>query len=163
MRAPGDLGSPTMIAAALTTIALLPGLLTGTVNDVKSETSLPILVPDKFTATSTRSTRPVDGDSPPLHDLARRGPGLRRRDGLLRRRLQREKGGKPFGRAQGDAHQGPQGPLPAAELRRLVLTAVDLVEGARRDLHDPGQGRRARAERKLLVKMANEAIRRGPR
>ena len=37
-----------MLASALTSIALLPGLLTGTVNEVKEQTPLPILISDNF-------------------------------------------------------------------------------------------------------------------
>ena len=131
-----------MLAAALTTIALLPGLLTGTVDEVKEQTPLPILVSDNFYSDFDPLYPFGAGDRRSYTIRADAGPDCDGANVCFAADFRAEKGGKPFGARQGHAGQGPQGPLPAAELRRLVLTAVDLLEGARRDLHDPGQGGR---------------------
>ena len=131
-----------LLATALTTIALLSGLLTDTVEEVSQQTPLPILISDNFYSDFDPLYPSGSGDRRSYSIRADAGPRVQRRQRLLRRRLPRREGRQAVRARQGDADEGPQGPLPAAQLRRLVLTAVDLLEGARRDLHDPGQGGR---------------------
>ena len=88
----GAVGSPTMLAAAFATIALLPGLLTATVADVKQQTPLPILLPDNFYS-DFDELYPYGGGSEKEYSTRRRaGAGLRRRERVLRGRLQRREG-----------------------------------------------------------------------
>ena len=78
-----------MLAAAFATIALLPGLLTPTVADVKQQTPLPILAPDNFYS-DFDELYPYGGGSEKEYSLGRRrGARLRRRERVLRGRLPR--------------------------------------------------------------------------
>ena len=88
-----------MLAAALSTIALLPGLLTPTVADVKQQTPLPILLPSNFYS-DFDPLYPYGGGSKKALRPRRRGRArLQRRQRVLRGQLQRREG-RPAVRAR---------------------------------------------------------------
>ena len=122
--------SPTMLAAALATVALLPGLLTSPVADVKQDTKLPILLPSTLKSDEPELFASGCGHQEGLPVLRQHGGGLRRQR-VLARVLQRLQGHEALRHPQGHAGQRHQRTLPAAELRRLVLAAGDPV-GRRR-------------------------------
>ena len=115
--------------------------------EVKQQTPLPILLPNNFYSDFDPLYPYGGGDRrSPTTSASPRRPTAAARTRASPPSFSGEKGGTPYGTRQGHAGQGPPRPLPAAGLRRVVLAAVDLLEGARRDLHDPGQGGR-QAER----------------
>ena len=78
-----------LLATALTTIALLPGLLTDTVEEVSQQTPLPILISDNFYS-DFDPLYPCGSRRPPqLPIRVDAGAGVQRRQRLLRRRLPR--------------------------------------------------------------------------
>ncbi len=152
-----------MLAAAFATVALLPGLLTPTVADVKQQTSLPILLPD--------------GISTEIDPLYPSGAGSRREYSIGLAAIEdcggatacfvadfsAKRGGRPFGPRKATLANGRKGrfkPLtcgascspPTIEWgERGVVYRIAANVGDKR------------TERRLLVSMANQAIRKGPR
>ena len=97
-----------MLASALTTIALLPGVLTGTVNEVKEQTPLPILISDNFYSDFDE----LFPFGAAIAAATRSGPTparIERRQRLLRRRIPRREGRKPFGRRKVTLTKGRKG------------------------------------------------------
>ena len=124
-------------------IALLPGLLTadrrrGQAADAAPDPAARQLLQRLRPALS----RPAAGRRRSTRLGVAAAPDCGGANACFAAELQRREGRHALRPRQGHAGQGPPRPLPAAELRRVVLTAVDLLEGARRDLHDPGEGGR---------------------
>jgi hypothetical protein len=152
-----------MLASALTTIALLPGLLTGTVNEVKDQTPLPVLVSDNFYS-----------DFDPLYPIGsgdRRGytiglhaaPDCNGANACFAAEFRAEKGGRPFGRGKVTLTKGRKGRYqPLSCGASCSPPSISWKErGVTYSIQAKVVGRQT--DRQLLTKMANEAIRRGPR
>jgi hypothetical protein len=152
-----------MIAAAFATLTLLPGLLSMPVQDLKSETSLPILVPDKMVTEADELYPSIDGNSRRYTISIGAAPDCGGATACFVADFSATKGGRPFGERKVKLTKGRTGrfqPLscgascspPSIEWReRGVVYRLQANVGAQS------------MERKRLVRMANEAIRRGPR
>ena len=152
-----------MLAAAFATIALLPGLLTSTVADVKQQTPLPILAPDNFSS-DFDELYPYGGGSEKEYSLGVSAtPDCGGANACFAADFRAEKGGKPFGRGKVTLTKGRHGryqplscgascspPSISWKERGVTYTIQAKVVGKQTD-------------RQLLSKMANEAIRRGRR
>jgi hypothetical protein len=152
-----------MLAAAFATIALLPGLLTSTVADVKQQTPLPILAPDNFYS-DFDELYPYGGGSEKEYSLGvSAAPDCGGANACFAADFRAEKGGKPFGRGKVTLTKGRHGryqplscgascspPSISWKERGVTYTIQAKVVGKKTD-------------RQLLAKMANEAIRKGPR
>jgi hypothetical protein len=152
-----------MLAAAFATIALLPGLLTTTVADVKQQTPLPILAPDNFYS-DFDELYPYGGGSEKEYSLGvSAAPDCGGANACFAADFRAEKGGKPFGRGKVTLTKGRHGrfqplscgascspPSISWKERGVTYTIQAKVVGKKTD-------------RQLLAKMANEAIRKGPR
>ena len=152
-----------MLASALTTIVLLPGVLTGTVNEVKEQTPLPILISDNFYSDFDELFPFGAGDRRSYTIRADAGPDCNGANVCFAAEFRAEKGGTPFGRGKVTLTKGRKGryqplscggscspPSISWKERGVTYTIQAKVVGSKTD-------------RQLLVKMANEAIRRGPR
>jgi hypothetical protein len=152
-----------MLAAALATLALLPGVLTPTVAEVKQQTPLPILAPDNFYSDFDK-LYPYGGGSEKEYSLGvAAAPDCGGANACFAADFRAEKGGKPFGRGKVTLAKGRHGrfqplscgascspPSISWKERGVTYTIQAKVVGKPTD-------------RQLLAKMANEAIRRGPR
>lgn len=152
-----------MLAAAFTTIALLPGLLTGTVTEVKQQTPLPVLVSDNFYS-DFDALYPYGGGGEKEYALGvSAAPDCGGANACFAASFSAQKGGHPFGRGKVTLAKGRKGryqplscgascspPSISWKERGMTYTIQAKVVGRPSD-------------RALLVKMANEAIRRGPR
>ena len=153
-----------LLATALTTIALLPGLLTGPPRrgglpaDPAPDPDLRQLLQRLRPAVPVRLRRP-----PQLLDPCRRRPECNGANACFAADFRAEKGGKPFGRGKVTLTKGRKGrfqplscggscspPSISWKERGVTYTIQAKVVGEKSD-------------RQLLTKMANEAIRRGPR
>ena len=152
-----------LLATALTTIALLPGLLTDTVEDVSQQTPLPILISDNFYSDFDPLYPSGSGDRRSYSIRADAGPECNGANACFAADFRAEKGGKPFGRGKVTLTKGRKGrfqplscggscspPSISWKERGVTYTIQAKVVGEKSD-------------RQLLTKMANEAIRRGPR
>ena len=152
-----------MLAAAFASIALLPGLLTPTVAEVKEQTPLPILAPDNFYS-DFDELYPYGGGSEKEYALGvAAAPDCGGANACFAADFRAEKGGKPFGRGKVTLAKDRHGrfqplgcgascspPSISWKERGVTYTIQAKVVGKQSD-------------RQLLAKMANEAIRRGPR
>ena len=108
----------------------------------KSRPPLPILAPDNFYS-DFDELYPSGGGSEKEYTLGvRRAPTAAGRTRASRPTSARKKGGKPFGRGKVTLAKGRHGRFQPLRLRRSCSPPSIVLEGARRDLHDPGQGRR---------------------
>jgi hypothetical protein len=152
-----------MLATALTSIALLPGLLTGTVNEVKEQTPLPILIPDNFYSDFDPVYPSGVGDRRSYSIGLAGAPDCGGATACFAADFSAQKGGTPFGRGKVTLIRGRKGryqplscgascspPSISWKERGVTYSIQAKVSGTASD-------------RRLLVKMANEAIRRGPR
>jgi hypothetical protein len=149
-----------MLAAALSTVALLPGLLTGTVAEVKDQTPLPILVPSSLKT-----------DQAPLYAA---GEGHRRDYQIAVSTVEdcganacslaffsAYRGQKPYGTRKVTLAKGRKGRyLPLSCGGSCSPPSVQWVERGVLYEIQMDFAKNARAE---LVKMANSAIKSGPR
>ncbi len=163
-----------MLATFAASIALLPGVLTGTVSDVKQQTPLPILVPSTFYSDFDH-LHPYGGGDKKSYDLgvaaapaSECGGEASGRDSgganaCFAASFSARKGGTPFGRGKVTLAKGRHGryqpmgcgascspPSISWKERGVTYTIQAKVVGKPSD-------------RALLVKMANEAIKQGPR
>jgi hypothetical protein len=152
-----------MLAAVFASIALLPGLLTPTVAEVKEQTPLPILAPDNFYS-DFDELYPYGGGSEKEYSMGvAAAPDCGGANACFAADFRAEKGGKPFGRGKVTLTKGRHGrfqplscgascspPSISWKERGVTYTIQAKVVGKQSD-------------RRLLAKMANEAIRRGPR
>ena len=152
-----------MLAAFASTIALLPGLLTGTVDEVKQQTPLPVLAPDNFYSDLDK-LYPYGGGSEKEYALGvSAAPDCGGATACFAASFSAEQGGKPYGKGRATLANGRKGrfqpmgcgascspPSISWKERGVTYTIQAKVVGKPSD-------------RALLVKMANEAIRRGPR
>src|SRR3954447_2613896 len=149
-----------MLAAALSTLALLPGLLTGTVADVKQQTPLPILIP----STMRTDVKPLYGSGGGDKTDYSISVSTKKQCGANACSVAyffASKGGKPYGARPATLANGRKGrynPLScgaSCSPPSIVWKERGVVYEISMDFE-----RNARAE---LVKMANSAIRWGPR
>ena len=152
-----------MLAAAFASIALLPGLLTPTVAEVKQQTPLPILAPDNFYS-DFDALYPYGGGSEKEYSLGvAAAPDCNGANACFGASFRAERGGHPYGRGKVTLAKGRHGryqplgcgascspPSISWKERGVTYTIQAKVVGKQTD-------------RQLLSKMANEAIRRGPR
>src|SRR3954452_6960148 len=151
-----------MLQAAFATVALLPGLLTPTVADVKQHTPLPVLLPN---------TMQMD-----VHPLYASGVGSKREysigissakdcgaNACFIADFEGHKGGKPWGRHKATLARGIHGrytPLSCGGSCSPPILEFKTGGVTYRIQGSFGPAKRNRAN---IVKMANEAIRQGPR
>jgi hypothetical protein len=152
-----------MLAAATTAIALLPGVLTNTVAEVKQQTPLPILAPNNFYS-DFDPVYPYGSGDKRSYDLGvAAAPDCGGANACFAASFSAVKGGKPYGRGKVTLTKGRHGryqplgcgascspPSISWKERGVTYTIQAKVVGKQSD-------------RALLVKMANEAIRQGPR
>jgi hypothetical protein len=152
-----------MFAAAATAIALLPGVLTGTVAEVKQQTPLPILLPDNFYSDFDPVYPSGTGAQREYSIGLAAAPDCGGANACFAADFSAVKGGKPYGRGKVTLTKGRHGryqplgcgascspPSISWKERGVTYTIQAKVVGRQSD-------------RALLAKMANEAIRRGPR
>jgi hypothetical protein len=152
-----------MLATFAASIALLPGVLTGTVSEVKQQTPLPILGPSNFYS-DFDDLHPYGGGDKKSYDLGvAAAPDCGGATACFAASFSAEKGGTPFGRGKVTLAKGRHGryqpmgcgascspPSISWKERGVTYTIQAKVVGKPSD-------------RALLVKMANEAIKQGPR
>ena len=153
-----------MLAAAfLSAIALLPGVLTDTVTEVKQQTPLPILLPDNFYSDFDPVYPSGTGSSKEYSIGLAGAPDCGGANACFAASFSGEKGGSPYGRGKVTLAKGRHGryqplscgascspPSISWKERGVTYTIQAKVAGKLTD-------------RQLLSKMANEAIRRGRR
>jgi hypothetical protein len=152
-----------MLAAAFTSIALLPGLLTGTVDTVKQQTPLPILLPNTFYSDFDALYPYGTGGEKEYAIGVAAAPDCNGANACFGASFSAEKGGHPFGKGKATLAKGRHGryqplgcggscspPSISWKERGVTYTIQAKVVGKPSD-------------RALLVKMANQAIRQGPR
>src|SRR5215217_5387168 len=150
-------------AAAATAIALLPGVLTDTVAEVKQQTPLPILIPNNFYSDFDPVYPSGTGSSKDYSIGLAAAPDCGGANACFAADFSAAKGGKPNGRGKVTLTKGRHGryqplgcgascspPSISWKERGVTYTIQAKVVGKPSD-------------RALLVKMANEAIRQGPR
>jgi hypothetical protein len=153
-----------MIAAALTSIALLPGILTPTVAQVKTQTPLPILLPDKFPTDAKKLYPSGSGDKKSYEFSVAYTKDCGGANACFGAEFTGMKGGKPFGSHKATLAHGISGryqPLSCgASCSPPIVSWKEngVTYEIQASAVAPHQSSRA-----LLVKMANEAITRGPR
>jgi hypothetical protein len=152
-----------MLAAAFTSIALLPGLLTGTVADLKGQTSLPILLPGSMPS-EFKKLYPTAGGSETewaISLASRKNCGGA--NACFVADFVAGRGGEPYGPRKATLIRGIKArykPLScgascsAPSISWKLDGVVYTFEG------DVGT---KKTERAALIKMANDAIRTGPR
>jgi hypothetical protein len=151
-----------MLQAAFATVALLPGLLTPAVADVKQQTPLPILLPntmqmdvDPLYATGVGSAKEYSiGISSVKHCGA---------NACFIADFEARKGGKPWGTRKATLAGGVKGrytPLSCGGSCSPPILEFKLKGVTYRIQGSFGPAKRNRAN---IVKMANEAITQGPR
>jgi hypothetical protein len=152
-----------MLAAAFTAIALLPGVLTDTVAEVKQQTPLPILAPSNFYSDFDELHPYGSGDKKSYDIGVAAAPYCGGANACFAASFSAIKGGTPYGRGKVTLTKGRHGryqplgcggscspPSISWKERGVTYTIQAKVVGKPSD-------------RALLVKMANEAIRQGPR
>jgi hypothetical protein len=152
-----------MLATALTSIALLPGLLTGTVNEVKEQTPLPILISDNFYSDFDALYPSGVGDRRGYSIGLAAAPDCGGANACFAADFSARKGGTPFGRGKVTLTRGRKGRFqPMGCGASCAPPSISWKErGVTYSIQATVVG--AQSDRQLLVKMANEAIRRGPR
>ena len=152
-----------MLASLAASIALLPGLLTGTVTEVSRQTPLPILLPNNFYS-DFDELYPYGGGDKKTYDIGvAAAPDCGGANACFAASFSAQKGSKPFGKGKVTLTKGRHGryqplgcgascspPSISWKERGVTYTIQAKVVGSQSD-------------RALLVKMANEAIRQGPR
>jgi hypothetical protein len=146
-----------MLATALTSVALLPGLLTPSVAEVKEQTPLPILAPSTFVTDQSPLYGSGNGDRrgyqivvSTVEDCGANACSLAYFSGT--------KGGKPYGPRKATLANGRKGrynPLSCG-----ASCSPPSITWKERGVVYEIQADTTRAR---LVRMANDAIRRGPR
>ena len=152
-----------MLAAAATAIALLPGVLTTTVGEVKQQTPLPILLPSSFYSDFDPVYPYGSGDKRSYDVGVAAAPDCGGANACFAASFSAVKGGKPYGKGKATLAKGRHGrfqplscgascspPSISWKERGVTYTIQAKVVGKPSD-------------RALLVKMANEAIKQGPR
>jgi len=146
-----------MLASALATVALLPGLLTPTVAEVNEQTPLPILAPSSITTDLSPLYGSGSGDRrgyqivlSTIEDCGANACSLAYFSGT--------KGGRPYGPRPATLANGRKG-------RYNPLSCGGSCSPPSITWKERGVVYEIQADttRSRLVKMANDAIRRGPR
>jgi hypothetical protein len=144
-------------------VALLPGLLTPTLAEVQPQTPVPILLPDRMPS-EFEALHPSGAGSRTGYSIGlASAPDCGGATACFVADFSAEKGGRPYGIRPATLANGRKGrfkpltcgascsPPSIAWSERGVAYTIQASVGDRR------------TERRILVKMANEAIRRGPR
>src|SRR3954447_9577929 len=152
-----------MLAAALTAVALLPGLLTSTVDTVKPQTPLPILLPDNFYSDFDALYPSGTGARRSYSIGLAAAPDCGGANACFAADFSARKGGNPFGRGKATLAKGRRGRYqPLSCGASCSPPSISWKErGVTYSIQANVAGKPS--DRQLLVKMANEAIRRGPR
>jgi hypothetical protein len=152
-----------MLAAAFATIALLPGVLTPTVADVKPQTPVPILLPDNFYSDFDPVYASGTGSRKGYSIGLAAAPDCGGATACFAADFSAQKGSKPFGRGKVTLTKGRHGRFqPLSCGGSCSPPSISWKErGVTYSIQAKVVGKQS--DRQLLVKMANEAIRRGPR
>jgi hypothetical protein len=152
-----------MLAAAFTAIALLPGVLTDTVADVKLKTPLPVLLPSNFYSDFDDLYPYGSGDRKTYDIGVAAAPDCGGATACFAASFSAEKGGKPFGRGTVTLTKGRHGRYqPLSCGGSCSPPSISWKErGVTYSIQAKVVGKPS--DRALLVKMANEAIKQGPR
>ena len=146
-----------MLATALTTVALLPGLLTPTVDEVKQQTPLPILAPSSMQSDQATLYGSGSGDRRGYQIVVSTIEGCGANACSLAY-FSGTKGGKPYGPRKATLANGRKGrfnPLSCGG----SCSPPSITWKERGVVYEI----QADTTRARLVRMANDAIRRGPR
>src|SRR3954454_3657888 len=152
-----------MLALAATAIALLPGVLTNTVAEVKQQTPLPILVPSNFYS-DFDELHPYGSGDKKSYDLGvAAAPDCGGANACFAAGFSARKGGTPYGRGKVTLTKGRHGRYqPLSCGGSCSPPSISWKErGVTYSIQAKVVGKPS--DRALLVKMANEAIRQGPR
>jgi hypothetical protein len=152
-----------MLAAALTAIALLPGVLTDTVTDVKQQTPLPILLPNTFYSDFDPVYPSGTGGKQEYSIGLAAAPDCGGANACFAADFSATKGGSPYGRGKVTLTKGRHGRFqPMGCGASCSPPSISWKErGVTYSIQAKVVGKPS--DRALLVKMANEAIRQGPR
>src|SRR5215218_10118499 len=152
-----------MLASLAASIALLPGLLTGTVTEVKPQTPLPILLPSNFYSDFDELYPYGSGDKKTYDIGVAAAPDCGGATACFAASFSAEKGGKPYGRGKVTLTKGRHGRYqPLSCGGSCSPPSISWKErGVTYSIQAKVVGKQS--DRQLLAKMANEAIRRGPR
>ncbi len=152
-----------MLASVFATVALLPGLLTPTVAEVKTQTPLPILLPDRYPG-GAQQLFPSGGGSEKEYSIAlAAAPDCGGATACFEADFRAQRGGRPFGRGKVTLARGRHGRFqPLSCGASCSAPSIPWKERGVTYTIQANVGNK-RTERRILVKLANEAIRRGPR
>src|SRR3954447_11688291 len=152
-----------MLAAALTAVALLPGLLTSTVDTVKPQTPLPILLPDNFYSDFDALYPSGTGSRRSYSIGLAAAPDCGGANACFVADFSARKGGTPFGRGKVTLTGGRHGRFqPLSCGASCSPPSISWKQGGVTYSIQANAGTQ-KTERRILVKMANEAITHGPR
>src|SRR4051794_3761432 len=98
-----------MLASLAASIALLPGLLTGTVTDVKQQTPLPVLLPNTFYSDFHELYPYGGGDKASYAIGVAAAPDCGGANACFAASFSAEKGGSPYGKAKATLAKGRHG------------------------------------------------------
>jgi hypothetical protein len=152
-----------MLASLAASIALLPGLLTTTVSDVKQQTPLPVLIPNAFYSDFDELYPYGSGDRKSYDVGVAGAPDCGGATACFAASFSAQKGGSPFGRGKVTLTKGRHGRYqPLSCGGSCSPPSISWKErGVTYSIQAKVVGKPS--DRALLVKMANEAIRQGPR
>jgi hypothetical protein len=152
-----------MLAAAFAAIALLPGVLTPTVAEVNPQTPVPILLPDNFYSDFDPIYASGVGSRKGYSIGLAGAPDCGGATACFAADFSAQKGGTPFGRGKVTLIRGRHGRFqPLSCGASCSPPSISWKErGVTYSIQAKVVGKPT--DRQLLVRMANEAIRRGPR
>src|SRR3954470_19299598 len=153
-----------MLAAAFAaTIALLPGGLTPTVPEATPQPQVPILLPDNFYSDFDPVYASGTGNRKGYSIGLAAAPDCGGASACFAADFSAKKGGKPFGRGKVTLTKGRHGRFqPLSCGASCSPPSISWKErGVAYSIQAKVVGKQS--DRQLLAKMANEAIRRGPR
>ena len=147
-----------MLAAAFTSIALLPGLLTGTVDTVKTQTPLPVLLPSNFYS-DFDPLYPYGGGTKKSYDIGvAAAPDCGGATACFAASFTGEKGGTPYGRGKVTLAKGRHGRYqPLGCGASCSPPSISWRQHKAAYVIQANVGTKS-TERRILVRMANQAI-----
>ncbi len=152
-----------MLAVAATSIALLPGLFTPTLADVKPATPLPILLPDSMPTDATQLFASGVGAKKSYSFGLAYSEKCGGANACFAADFSALKGGRPYGRGRVTLARGRHGRFqPLSCGASCSPPSISWSErGVTYSIQAKVVGKGS--DRQLLSQMANQAIRRGPR